>query len=178
MMTPLVRGELDVVAVAPDARETLEVRRAILARRRDRSRSRPASTETASCRPAPLSAPTTGRPSSSKTSTFMPEAAALDLAAPDRADRIAARRSSSTMSVPPEIEARWTSRLTCVVDEVEALRRERRSGRRDGPHRLEPMRVSRGASPAFATASMNLADVPKSVMPASSAKSNRTLPSG
>ena len=38
--------------------------------------------------------------------------------------------------------------------------------------------MSIGASPAFATASMNLADVPKSVMPVSAAKSKRTLPSG
>src|SRR6266542_3275373 len=38
--------------------------------------------------------------------------------------------------------------------------------------------VSAGRSPAFATASMYFADVPKSVIPVSSAKSKRTLPSG
>ena len=67
-----VRGQLGVVAVAPDAGKALEVRRAVLARRRGRSRSRPASTETARVQTSSPFSPRSGRPSSSKTSTAMP----------------------------------------------------------------------------------------------------------
>ena len=68
--------------------------------------------------------------------------------------------------------------LDAFVDEIEALWqrgaiRSRRS--------LVPV-SSRcdciGTRPALATASMNLAEVPRSVTPVSSARSNRTLPSG
>ena len=67
-----------------------------------------------------------------------------------------------TMSVPPEIEARWTSRLIAVVDEVEALRRQRRAGRRASMRtRRRGRGVSIGRRPDFLTASMYFAEVPK-----------------
>ena len=53
------------------------------------------------------------------------------------------------MSVPPEIDARWTSRLTLLVDEVEALRRQRRSGRRHRPHASSRRCVSRRREPGL-----------------------------
>ena len=81
-------------------------------------------------------------PLSSKTSTRMPSARAW--ISPRHTGPIGLPPTKQpTMSVPPEIDARCTSRLMLLVDEVEALGRERRSGGRDRADRVEPMRVDR-----------------------------------
>src|SRR5262245_62099078 len=81
------------------------------------------------------------------------------------------------MSVPPEMDATWRS---CLMWRYTKSKLSGASG--------EPVEVivfnvvSRcvfiGDNPALLTASMNLAEVPKRVIPVSSARSNRTLPLG
>ena len=164
MIDAVVLGELDVVAVVPDARKPLEVRRVVLAAVRivpeaDRHRR-----ERRRADQLALLLPRTDVPGLVEH---------LDLHAEPRA-WISPRQTGPvglpptkqlTMSVPPEIDARWTSRLICSVDEVEALGDQRRAGRRHRPHACRGGAWRPARSPALATASMNLADVPKSVIP-------------
>ena len=178
MMTPPCRGQLDVVAVMPDTRVALEIRGVVSCAIRDRSRTRAASTGTASCTRAPLSAPTHRPPVARRRLRPSCRARAPGSLRATPAPIGLPRTKQLTMSVPPGDGREVDIALDVVVHEVEALRRKRRSGRRDGADRIAAGAVSSVRSPAFATASMNLADVPNSVMPASSAKSNRTLPSG
>ena len=135
MIDAVVLGELDVVAVVPDARDSARSTPRGTCGRPDRSRSRPASTGTAWCRPARPSADAPAVRRSSKTSTRMPSSARLNLAAPHRARSGLPPTKQPTMSVPPEIDARCTSRLIVRVHEVEALGDQRRAGRRHRAHR-------------------------------------------
>ena len=73
-----------------------------------------------------------------------------------------------TMSVPPEIEARWTSGL------IASYTKSKFSGASGEPvevsmRTLERSCVSRGRRPAFFTASMNFADVPNTVISSAAA---------
>ena len=146
MIEAVVLGDLDAVAVAPDAGKALEVRGAVLARRRDRSRSRPASTGTATCRRArPARRRRQRLPSSSNTSTSMPEAAALDLAAPDRQRRIAEHEARHDVGAARD-RRQADVVLDALVDVVEAFRRERAAGRKHRRARLP------GRSPCAAPA--------------------------
>ena len=97
------------------------------------------------------------------------QAAALDLAAPDRQRRIAEPKQD-TMSVPPEIDDRQTSLLDLAVDVVEALRRQRRAGGEDGAQRGEVNASCAASGRAWQMASMNLAEVPNWVMRSASAE--------
>ncbi|MFO1113515.1 MAG: hypothetical protein U1E35_06540 [Rhodospirillales bacterium] len=67
------------------------------------------------------------------------EAAALDLAAPHRRQRLP-RTKQETMSVPPEIEASRTVGLDRPVDVIEPFRRQRAGGE-DHPQRCERVGV-------------------------------------
>ena len=60
------------------------------------------------------------------------------------------RTKQETMSVPPEIEARCTSGLIAVIDEVEAFRRQRRAGRGHRAHASTGRGVSRRREPRLA----------------------------
>ena len=157
-----VRGDLGVVAVAPDAGEALEVGRAVASRRRDRSRSRSASTGTAACRPARPRLPRTGarRPRRRRRPPCRARGTGSRRATPAASDCRSTKHD--TMSVPPEIDAQ----RDVVLDR--AGRRSRRLRARAASRSRASCAASRAscvlarhAAPIFASASMNLADVPK-----------------
>ena len=136
--------------------ESARSRRRGISVRPDRSRTRPASTGTVSCRPARPFVPRTERPASSKTSTFMPSPGDLDLATPDGRGRIAADEAADDVRASGH-EARWTSRLHRAIDEFEALGHQRRPGGESSSALRRDCVSRRGRRPAFATASMNFA---------------------
>jgi hypothetical protein len=110
--------------------------------------------------------PRTGRPRSSKTSTAMPSAA--HWISPRHTGAMGLPMTKQeTMSVPPEIDDRQQVALDRRVDEVEALRR---SGEPvDVMLRRLPRSWVDRHEPALLTASMYLAEVPKSVIRSASA---------
>src|SRR5689334_49183 len=82
-----------------------------------------------------------------------------------------------TMSVPPEMDARWRSCLMC------SYTKSKLSGASGDPVdvivRTDANECdSRGRAPAFETASMNRAEVPKSVISVSSANVKSVCGSG
>ena len=172
----VVLGQLARSRRASRRRGTARSRRRGTCGRPDRSRSRPASTGTASCRPAPPSRRAHGLPVLVEHLDLHAQRAALDLAAPHRADRIAADEAAHDVGAAGN-RRQVDVALHVLVDEVEALRRQRRSGRRHRPHAVERVRLAR-AQAGLRTASMNLADVPNSVIRVSSANVNSVLPSG
>ena len=165
-MKPPCSVRRDPVAVAPDARKPLEVRGVILLRRPGRSRSRPASRGTATCRRARRRPSASGcpldrrrrRPCRGPAPESRRARPGVRIAADEAAHDVGAAGDRREVHV----------RLDRAIDEIEALGRERRSRRRDRAERRQRC-VSRGTSPPCATASMNFADVPNSVMPTRSA---------
>ena len=112
---------------------------------------------------SPFSPRGTGVPCSSNTSTFMPSARHWISPRHTGADRIAADETAHDVGAAGnrrEVDVA----LDVLVDEVEALRRQRRSGGRHRPHAWRAVRRRAGAARPSATASMNLADVPNSVI--------------
>ena len=142
---PAVRGQLDVIAVAPDAGKALEVARRGISRRRDRSRSRSASTGTAPCRRA---RPCWCVPGGNRLAVVVEdvdrhaEAAALQLAAPHRQRRAAEREARDDVGAAGDRRQAEVV-LHALVDVVEALRRERAAGREQRPQVRERVILAR-----------------------------------
>ena len=132
--------------------------------RPDRSRSRPASKGRAPCRRARPSRRARAGRSSSNTSTFMPSA--RHWISPRHTGPVGLPSTKQEMmSVPPEIEASCTSRFTSSIDVIEAFRRRAASrSRAIALHRRRGRAMRAGSRPSLAAVSMNLADVPNTVM--------------
>ena len=158
-MPPLL-GQLGEVAVAPDAREALEIGSPGSARRPGRSRTSPACRGTAWCRPARPSRRATGRPCVVPDVDREAEAAHLDLAAAHRARRIAEHEAGDDVGA-----ARDRGELHVRLDRLDRRSRSSpapaASRSRGSPASGARSCVCAGASPAFLQASMYLALVPK-----------------
>ena len=125
---------------------------------------RPASRGTAWCRRARLSRRAPACPSSSNTSTAMPSIGALDLAAPNRRQRIAADKAAADIGAARD-RGEMNIGLDRLIDEIETLGARAASRSRAWCAERESLWVSRGRKPDFFTASIYLAEVPKIVIP-------------
>ena len=142
MIMPPCCGQLDVVAVAPDVRESARSRRRGTWRRRDRSRSRPASTGTARVQTSSPFSPRTGLPSSSKTSTAMPRP--RHCSSPRQTGSVGVAQREAGHDVGAARDRRQAEvRLDALVDVVEALRRQRGAGGEHRPQRRELVVLAR-----------------------------------
>ena len=175
MTRPPCSVDLDLVAVAPDAREALEVGRAILGVVGVVPESRPASTGTATCRRArPSLAAGRDRPAVVIVDVDLhAEAAALQLAAPHRQRRAAEREAGHDVGAAGD-RRQAEIVLHALVDVIEALRRERAAGREQRAQVARARSPCAGRRAIFFARSTYLADVPKCVIRSASAKSHRS----
>ena len=142
-------GPFGEIAMAPDIRESARNRRRDISRRRDRSRTRPASTGTAWCRRA--------RPSRSRSACRRRP----DVDRHAEAAAPGSRRARPATVGSPSDEARddvGAARdrgqharrcLIASIDVIEALRRKRRAGRGDHAASQDRSCVLRGCTPAL-----------------------------
>ena len=70
------------------------------------------------------------------------EATSLNLAAPDRAGRIAEHEAANDVGAAGD-GGQMNIALDLAIDEIEAFRGERRTGRGDGADRIQLMRLAR-----------------------------------
>ena len=102
----------------------------------------------------------------------MPEPARLQLAAPDRPDRVAEREAGDDVGAAADAREVHVPLDRCV-DVVEAVRRERAAGREDRAERRRDRACAPGASPSFSASARYFALVPNTVIRSSAAMSHR-----